>query len=505
MPTDSTTLRVQLPQLNRRFRQPAEFQLGDYQLLPFTFMRLNRDDGSDNAQMVLTNLAGHHITMPASDVTALISRSTPLAIELLERLYSGLFIARPGAPAAIELLAQGVRSKLSTFVSGTSLHIFVATLRCDHSCPYCQVSRVSDDRTAYDLSTSDAEAALQLMFSSPSPNMKLEVQGGEPLLNFPVVRFLIEQASVRARDESRDLQCVVTTNLANITEEMCLFFREYSVRVSTSIDGPEDLHNANRPRPGNDAFQRAIAGIGLVRNICGTDSIAALPTTTRKSLGRVREIVDTYLGLGFTGIFLRPLSPFGFAVKTQRAIGYETADFIKHYLEGVQYCLELCKRGYDFREYYASLLLRRMLTPLDTGYVDLMNPSGIGNTVLVYNYDGDVYASDEARMLAETGEKRFRLGSVRDSDRQSLLGSHEYANWLLTSMNEGIPGCDYCAYRPWCGTDPVFHVATQRDLVGVRSLSAFCSRNMAVFDWLVQKLAEGGEDARILRFWGTSR
>src|SRR2546430_16559441 len=47
--------------------------------------------------------------------------------------------------------------------------------------------------------------------------------------------------------------------------------------------------------------------------------------------------------------------------------------------------------------------------------------AGIGLSVLVYNYDGDVYASDEGRMLAEMNDRRFRLGTVRDTYRHLIL------------------------------------------------------------------------------------
>jgi uncharacterized protein len=495
-------LAIALPQLHHRFCQPSVYAESEYSLLPFSFSRLPGEPTDDDSRAILVNQVGTHVILKMSDVRNLISRAAPLRPELMERLAADLFISRSKCGASVDLLAQGVRSKLSTLMSGTELHLFVATLRCDHSCPYCQVSRVSDDRTAFDLSENDAAAGLDLMFASSSPALKLEVQGGEPLLNFPIVKYLVESARSRAAAEGRALECVVTTNLANITADMCVFFRDHRVLVSTSIDGPVDLHNANRPRPGNDAFQRAVAGIELVRNVCGADSVSALPTTTRKSLGRVRDIIDTYLGLGFPGIFLRPLSPFGFAVKTQRAIGYDTEDFIEHYLEGLTYCLELWKRGYRFREHYASLLLRRMLTPFDTGYVDLMSPAGIGNAVLVVNYDGGVYVSDEARMLAETGDHTFRLGEVSRASRQELLSRPELARWIRDSMAEAIPGCDWCAYRAWCGTDPVFHHATQGQITGRRSASPFCRRNMAVFDWLVAKLEQGGEDSQILRTWG---
>jgi hypothetical protein len=46
-------------------------------------------------------------------------------------------------------------------------------------------------------------------------------------------------------------------------------------------------------------------------------------------------------------------------------------------------------------EIYASIIAKKMLTNADPGYVDLTSPAGIGIGALVYNYDGDIYASDE--------------------------------------------------------------------------------------------------------------
>ena len=62
-----------------------------------------------------------------------------------------------------------------------------------------------------------------------------------------------------------------------------------------------------------------------------------------------------------------------------------------------------------------------MLTNDDPGYVDLTSPAGIGIGALVYNYDGDVYASDEGRMLAEMGDKTFRLGNLHDDSYAELI------------------------------------------------------------------------------------
>ena len=115
------------------------------------------------------------------------------------------------------------------------------------------------------------------------------------------------------------------------------------------------------------------------------------------------------------------MSPYGFAIKTKTYAAYETDEWLKFYFEGLRYIIELNKQGTPFVESYAATILTKMLTPFDTGYVDLMSPAGIGIGAVVYNYDGDVYASDESRMLAEMGDKTFCMGNVHQHTYEDLF------------------------------------------------------------------------------------
>src|SRR4051794_28534592 len=126
--------------------------------------------------------------------------------------------------------------------------------------------------------------------------------------------------------------------------------------------------------------------------LLGRDAVSALMTTTAKSLTIPTEIIDEYLSQGFRSIFLRPISPYGFALKSAAKIGYSSAAFLAFYEEGLRYILDLNRQGIGFREEFAAIVLRKALTPFPTGYVDLQSPAGLGITVIVYNYDGDVYA-----------------------------------------------------------------------------------------------------------------
>src|SRR5439155_22131283 len=124
---------------------------------------------------------------------------------------------------------------------------------------------------------------------------------------------------------------------------------------------------------------------------------------------------DEYLRQGFDSIFLRSISPYGFAMKTAKHSLRSIKEFLKFYREALDYIISINKKGTYFAEVYAQILLTKILTPFASGYVDLQSPDGAGIGVVVYNYDGDVYASDESRMLAEMGDSEFRLGNVHQN------------------------------------------------------------------------------------------
>ena len=224
-------------------------------------------------------------------------------------------------------------------------------------------------------------------------------------------------------------------------------------------------------------------------------------TTTAASLSRAREIIDTYLDAGLREIFLRPISPYGFALKTKSYSAYDVERWSGLYEEALDYILELNQHGVDFVERYAAIVLKKMLTNDDPGYVGLSSPAGIGIGVLVYNYDGDVYAFDEGRMLAEMGDTTFRLGNLhRDSYAEIMLSEA-----LLTPLEESFalssPMCTDCAFESYCGSDPVYHHAVAGDFVGRKPESEFCRRNTRIFEMLLEKYESDAAVREVFLDW----
>jgi uncharacterized protein len=466
-----------------------------YRLLPFNFTELS------NSEYVLTNAVGEIFVLPRPRLNAFATHELTKLDPEYDELKSKHFLMDDDSSVALDLLALKTRTKLQFLKNFTSLHIFVVSLRCEHSCPYCQVSRQSDDKLAFDMSEEAAVKAVDMTFRSPSSSIKIEFQGGEPLLNFERIRHIVGLAKERNAVAQRDLQFVIATNLALLTDEHLQFCKENCILISTSLDGPEELHNKNRPRPGRDSHQKALQGIARARAALGHDRVSALMTTTLASVPKVREIIDEYVRLDFDGIFLRPLSPYGFAVKTKAIGAYNRDAWIEFYKRGLAQILEINKGGKRFVEFYSQVILTKMLTPFTSGYVDLVSPAGIGIGAMIYNYDGDVYASDEGRMLAEMGDKKFRLGNLLTDSYEDIIYSDALLDALEESFAASAPMCNECAFEPFCGADPVYHHATQGDYVGKKPLSDFCNRHMAMCRHLITLMRDDPEVRDIFLDW----
>jgi His-Xaa-Ser system radical SAM maturase HxsB len=473
-----------------RYQPPA----GEFGLLPFRFERFRE------REYLLTNDLGELAVVSADVFASLIDKTIDTDSEAYLDLRSRYFVTDARASVHARVMASKYRTKKSFLDGFAKLHIFVVSLRCDHSCPYCQVSRQSEDKTRYDMTPEMARRGVDLMLQVPAQSVTCEFQGGEALLNFPLVQEIVGYATERNREVGKQISFVVCTNLSTLTDDHLDYFRKHGVLVSTSLDGPAALHDRNRPFSKGSSHALVERNLRRVQEALGRGSVSALMTTTKESLRYPVEIIDEYLRLDIGSIFLRPLSPFGFAVKTAKAIGYDTADFLNFYRRALDYIIEVNRGGCTFPETYATLILKKILTPYPTGYVDLQSPAGAGFGVVVYNYDGEVYASDEARMLAEMGDTGFRLGNVLENSYQEIFFGDRMQAIAAASCNEALAGCADCALQPFCGADPVYHYATQGDMFGNRASSGHCKRNMTIIRDLISRLHAGDQAVEEI-FW----
>ncbi len=463
--------------------------------MPFNFRKMGDDE------YLAVTLAGDFVKLDFQSLQALANKELAPGSDLYMDLRSKGFLFDSLSKYSVELTAIRLRTRMAHVFHLTSLHMFVISLRCDHSCPYCQVSR--QNRSAnkmFDMTESTADKALDVVFESPSKNIKIEFQGGEPLLNFDLVKHIVIRANQLNESNRRNLDFIIATNLSLLDEDKLEFCSKYSVGISTSLDGPCDLHNSNRPRPDKDSYQRTVEGIRQCREYLGRDQVSALMTTSPSSLARFREIVDEYLQQGFGGVFLRPISPYGYAVKTKWAEKYSMPEWLAAYTDALNDIFEIHKSGQSFIELFTALVVKRILRPSYTGYVDLQHPTGAGLSAFVYNYDGKVFSSDEGRMLAEMGDSSLCIGDLDEDSFSDLITSDSLVAQVDQSFGYSASRCDQCAYLPYCGSEPTRHHATQGDFMGNKIYSAFCERQMGVINHVFE-LLEKDDSRRILEEW----
>ncbi|WP_082900734.1 His-Xaa-Ser system radical SAM maturase HxsB [Achromobacter insolitus] len=456
------------------------------QVLPYHVRALN------DASLAIS-ATGDYVFLSAGDAQALADgRVSELPLAIQAKLKAGYFTASSDRLGSARLMASRIAARRETIASTPSLHIIVPTLQCAHSCQYCQVSRSLAD-TGHTISTENLLAACDTVFESDAPALTIEFQGGDPLLRFDLVQQAITRIQERNYREGRHLRFVVASTLHQLDADMCEFFKQNGVYLSTSVDGPADLHNRNRPLPGKNAYERTVAGISLARSLLGQDAVAALMTTTKASLAYPEAIVDEYVKLGFKEIFIRPLSSYGFAKGNQRLLGYMPEQFYEFYSRALDRVLYWNQQGIDLREVYASIILNKILSPFDAGYVDLQSPTGAGQSVLVYNYDGYVYPSDEARMLAETGDLSLRLGRIGLSLAQ-LQQSPVQQRLLASSLVSDMEGCRDCAFQVFCGPNPVDAQAQFGCMNKSPLQTEHCQRHQWLFDYFFDAIKRADAD-----------
>lgn len=436
----------------------------------------------------------------------------PLPDALLSELSGKGFLSHG---MSLESYAQHYWERRQPLFGGPVLHGMVLTERCNHGCQYCHSSVVGMNRTDTDMSLKVAERSVDFALSTPSPGLTIEFQGGEPLANWDTLVHTVAYAQLKNRQAKKDLAFSLVTNLSLMTDDKLDFLLANRVQICTSLDGPAELHNKIRilrQTSGNShayatTWLRKIndryAEMGLDPNLYRAE---ALPTITRAALPYSKEIIDTYVDLGCRAIFLRVLDPFGFAAITHQNLGYSMEDFLSFYREALDYILELNRQGVQVMERLAAIMLSKIMAHYEPNYLDLRSPGGAVLGQLAYHPSGDIYSSDEGRMVAAMGDEVFKLGNVHESSYQDLVRSPKSRALILASTNDNLPGCTSCAYKPFCGQQPEYNYATQGSIHGRMLESTWCKKHMGIFDYLVERLYHADDEERsILERWTINR
>lgn len=457
-------------------------------LMPFNFDRL------PNGQVFISNLAGFHDFLDEQELQDLASGY--IREDRRSALEGKLFVADNSDSSVIPYaLSSAFAKRLMNELAVRPIFMIVPTLRCDHTCKYCQVSRASVDAAGYDLDPSRIPDIVATIKKLSAPPYKVEIQGGEPLLRFDLIQAIYTQCE---NSLGRDaFEMVIATSLSVLSHDMLEWSRERNITYSVSLDGEEVVHNSNRILGHGQAYAKTIAGIKAIQHQLGPERIATVTTVTKSLVNNPVSIVNAHLALGLTDMFIRPVSPYGFAHKA--SFTFSMTEYLQFYAAMMDEIFRLNAEGKRLVEHSAAIHIKRIFNPGFSGYADLKSPSGVVINSILFNYDGRVYGSDESRMLQKMHpEMEFSAGEVREL---SFADKPYYNAVLSSSFNFALPGCDSCAYQPFCGADPCQNISIQGEPVGDRSRSTFCQYHKGMFRYLLSCISVDGQKAEILKGW----
>jgi His-Xaa-Ser system radical SAM maturase HxsB len=352
--------------------------------------------------------------------------------------------------------------------------ILVPTLRCNLACTYCQVSRVAENARGFDWKEDTVAAVLRYLDNLTTDHIKIEFQGGEPLLRLDLLKRI--HAFCEKRFKSPEF--VVCTNLQALGPEEHSFLARPNVLISTSLDGDAFTHQKNRTRYSGKttAF---FDNLRSLIEIVGVEKVSALPTIDYADPPDTDGLINAFGQFGLRSIYMRPVNYHGFARQAHSYARDSIEGWNSYYFAFLERLIE-----YNFaepdsfvEEYYFKLCLSRVLRAGHDTHVNLRNPSWIARDYIVIDYDGMLYPTDEARMITRVGQIDLSIGNVHrgpDEPKVALLNRHAFNNFH--------EDCIHCPYQPYCGTDLIDDLS-RYGRIDVNKLETwFCRRHMAIFD-----------------------
>lgn len=460
-------------------------------------------------KIVISNDLGDWLLLTRDEFRDLVEGRPQPGEPFYEKLKKANFVA---SEVDFHAQAERWRRKKQYLFYGPTLHAFVLTHRCNHGCQYCHSSIVGMERYDTDMSIEVAERGVDLAFQTTAWGLTIEFQGGEPTANWDVLRHIVEYARKKNETAKKVLSFALVTNLSLMDDEKLEFLLDRHVQICTSLDGPPDLHNKIRIFKGGNSHELLLSWMKKINQRyadMGLDvnqyRVEALPTITRPSLSRWKDIVDQFVEVGCRAVFLRKLDPFGFAAKSAKTLGYSMDEFLEFYANAVDYIIELNRQGIQVMERHAAIMLNKILADDEPNYLDLRIPGGACIGQIGYAPDGSIYSSDEGRFVASMGDDMFKIGTVYDGYHE-LMSNAATRAMVMAGLNDGQPDCVSCVYKPWCGQQVEYNYKTQGSLHGHMRDSTWCKKHKSIFDYLMHKLESADDrDMEMFRLWTTNR
>ena len=138
---------------------------------------------------------------------------------------------------------------------------------CNLRCGYCFADTGDFGGHRALMSKEVAQKAIEFAIkgSKKRHNLELDLFGGEPLMNMPVVKFIVDYDRKREKETANNIKLTLTTNGTLLTDEIVTYLNDNRVMLVLSLDGSKKTHDHMRPYPGHlGSFDKAVEGFKKV-------------------------------------------------------------------------------------------------------------------------------------------------------------------------------------------------------------------------------------------------
>ncbi|MDR0221520.1 MAG: SPASM domain-containing protein [Lachnospiraceae bacterium] len=228
------------------------------------------------------------------------SAQTGALAEIAELYRKGLLFA----PDDYADYSDGIKQR-PTVVKALCLHVAHA---CNLACCYCFAEGGGYHGEQALMSLAVGKQALDFLVKASEKRVKLEVDffGGEPLLNWEVVKELVAYGRSLETPYQKKIRFTLTTNGLLLTEEMFGFINQEMDNVVLSLDGRQEIHDRMRPkRSGGGSYAEIIGKFQALARARKQRAYYVRGTYTRHNLD-FSEDARHLAKLGFRHISLEP-------------------------------------------------------------------------------------------------------------------------------------------------------------------------------------------------------
>ena len=336
------------------------------------------------------------------------------------------------APDTFEPMAGHLKAKTSGVIKALCLHI---AHTCNLNCSYCFASQGKYHGERSVMSFEVGKQALDLLIANSGSRRNLEVDffGGEPLVNFQVVKDLVAYARSIEKQHGKNFRFTLTTNGLLIDDDVIDFANRECHNVVLSLDGRKEIHDAFRvDYAGNGSWDRIVPKFQKLVESRGGQGYYMRGTFTHANPDFLKDI-QVMLDLGFNELSMEPVvtAPDDPAALTEE----DKAIVMEQYEKLAMLMLDKDREGKPFTFYHYMI-------DLEGGPCIYKRISGCGSGTeyMAVTPWGDLYPCHQF-----VGEEKFKLGNVFDGVDNTEIQS-EFAACNVYAR----PECRDCWARLYC-------------------------------------------------------